>query len=58
MGHPAGPAAEEDCYVRDADADEAVGTPVEMAPLCVLLARQESSYLTGEVYAATGGHEL
>jgi NAD(P)-dependent dehydrogenase (short-subunit alcohol dehydrogenase family) len=32
--------------------------PVEMAPLYVLLASQESSYVTGEVYAATGGQEL
>jgi hypothetical protein len=32
--------------------------PVEMAPLYVLLASQESSYVTGEVYAATGGEEL
>jgi len=34
------------------------GQPVEMAPLYVLLASQESSYVTGEVYAATGGEEL
>jgi NAD(P)-dependent dehydrogenase (short-subunit alcohol dehydrogenase family) len=34
------------------------GQPVEMAPLYVLLASQESSYVTGEVYAATGGQEL
>jgi NAD(P)-dependent dehydrogenase (short-subunit alcohol dehydrogenase family) len=32
--------------------------PVEMAPLYVLLASQESSYVTGEVFAATGGEEL
>jgi NAD(P)-dependent dehydrogenase (short-subunit alcohol dehydrogenase family) len=34
------------------------GQPVEMAPLYVLLASQESSYVTGEVYAATGGEEF
>lgn len=32
--------------------------PVELAPLYVLLASQESSYVTGEVYAATGGLEV
>lgn len=31
------------------------GQPVEMSPLYVLLASQESSYVTGEVYGATGG---
>ncbi len=34
------------------------GHPVEMAPLYVLLASQESSYVTGEVYGATGGLEI
>ena len=34
------------------------GQPVEMAPLYVLLASQESSYVTGEVYGATGGMEI
>jgi NAD(P)-dependent dehydrogenase (short-subunit alcohol dehydrogenase family) len=34
------------------------GQPVEMAPLYVLLASQESSYVTGEVYGATGGQEI
>ena len=34
------------------------GQPVEMAPLYVLLASQESSYVTGEVYGATGGMEV
>jgi NAD(P)-dependent dehydrogenase (short-subunit alcohol dehydrogenase family) len=34
------------------------GQPVEMAPLFVLLASQESSYVTGEVYGATGGLEI
>lgn len=32
--------------------------PVELAPLYVLLASQESSYVTGEVYSATGGLEV
>lgn len=31
------------------------GQPVELAPIYVLLASQEGSYLNGEVYAATGG---
>ncbi len=34
------------------------GQPVEMAPLYVLLASQESSYVTGEVFSATGGLEV
>ena len=34
------------------------GQPVEMAPLYVLLASQEASYVTGEVYGATGGLEV
>jgi NAD(P)-dependent dehydrogenase (short-subunit alcohol dehydrogenase family) len=34
------------------------GQPVEISPLYVLLASQESSYVTGEVYAATGGLEM
>ncbi|HEX4169322.1 MAG TPA: SDR family oxidoreductase [Bryobacteraceae bacterium] len=34
------------------------GQPVEMAPLYVLLASQESSYVTGGVYGATGGLEI
>ncbi len=34
------------------------GQPAEMAPLYVLLASQESSYVTGEVYGATGGNHL
>jgi NAD(P)-dependent dehydrogenase (short-subunit alcohol dehydrogenase family) len=34
------------------------GQPVETAPLYVLLASQESSYVTGEVYGATGGLEI
>ncbi len=31
------------------------GQPVEIAPLYVLLASQEGSYLTGEIFGATGG---
>ena len=31
------------------------GQPVELAPVYVLLASQEGSYLTGEVYGVTGG---
>jgi NAD(P)-dependent dehydrogenase (short-subunit alcohol dehydrogenase family) len=34
------------------------GQPVELAPLYVLLASEESSYVTGEVYGATGGLEI
>ena len=31
------------------------GQPVELAPIYVFLASQEASYVTGEVYGATGG---
>ena len=31
--------------------------PVEVAPLCVLLASEESSYITGEVLGATAGKD-
>lgn len=31
------------------------GQPVEIAPVYVLLASQEASYITGEVYGVTGG---
>jgi len=31
------------------------GQPVEIAPIYVLLASQEGSYLTGEVFGVTGG---
>ena len=31
------------------------GQPVEIAPVYVLLASQEGSYITGEVYGVTGG---
>lgn len=34
------------------------GQPVEMAPVYVLLASQEASYITGEVYGVTGGLEI
>ena len=33
------------------------GQPVELAPVYVLLASQEASYVTGEIYSATGGSE-
>jgi NAD(P)-dependent dehydrogenase (short-subunit alcohol dehydrogenase family) len=32
------------------------GQPVELAPIYVLLASRESSYSTGQVYGAVGGH--
>ena len=32
------------------------GQPVELAPVYVLLASQEGSFITGEVYGATGGN--
>ena len=32
------------------------GQPVELAPIYVLLASQEGSFITGEVYGATGGN--
>jgi NAD(P)-dependent dehydrogenase (short-subunit alcohol dehydrogenase family) len=34
------------------------GQPTELAPVYVLLASQESSYVTGEVYGVTGGNPL
>jgi NAD(P)-dependent dehydrogenase (short-subunit alcohol dehydrogenase family) len=34
------------------------GQPVELAPIYVLLAGQESSFVTGEVYGVTGGNHL
>ena len=34
------------------------GQPAEMAPIYVLLASQESSFVTGEIYGATGGNHL
>ena len=34
------------------------GQPVELAPVYVLLASQEGSYITGETYGATGGNAL
>ena len=34
------------------------GQPAELAPVYVLLASQESSYVTGEVYGVTGGNHL
>lgn len=34
------------------------GQPVEIAPLYVLLAGQEGSYLTGEIFGATGGEGI
>lgn len=32
------------------------GQPVELAPIYVFLASQEASFVTGEVYGATGGN--
>ncbi|KQR78449.1 NAD(P)-dependent oxidoreductase [Burkholderia sp. Leaf177] len=34
------------------------GQPAELAPVYVLLASQESSYTTGEIYGVTGGNHL
>jgi NAD(P)-dependent dehydrogenase (short-subunit alcohol dehydrogenase family) len=34
------------------------GQPAELAPIYVLLASQESSFVTGEIYGVTGGHHL
>jgi NAD(P)-dependent dehydrogenase (short-subunit alcohol dehydrogenase family) len=34
------------------------GQPAELAPIYVLLASQESSYVTGEVYGVTGGNPI
>ncbi len=54
--------------LQEADGDEAKirklgsstpykrpGQPVELAPVYVLLASQEASYITGEIYGVTGG---
>jgi NAD(P)-dependent dehydrogenase (short-subunit alcohol dehydrogenase family) len=37
---------------------ERPGQPVECAPVYVLLASQEASFITGETYGVTGGHML
>lgn len=34
------------------------GQPAELAPVYVLLASQESSFVTGEIYGVTGGNHL
>jgi len=34
------------------------GQPLDVSPLYVLLAWQESSYVTGEEFLATGGLEI
>ena len=34
------------------------GQPAELAPIYVLLASQESSYVTGELYGVTVGNYL
>ena len=34
------------------------GQPAELAPIYVLLASQESSFVTGEIYGVTGGNHL
>jgi NAD(P)-dependent dehydrogenase (short-subunit alcohol dehydrogenase family) len=34
------------------------GQPSDLAPIYVLLASQESSYVTGETYGVTGGNTL
>lgn len=34
------------------------GQPAELAPIYVLLASQESSFVTGEIYGVTGGMHL
>jgi NAD(P)-dependent dehydrogenase (short-subunit alcohol dehydrogenase family) len=34
------------------------GQPADLAPIYVLLASQESSYVTGETYGVTGGNAL
>ena len=34
------------------------GQPVEVAPVYVLLASEESSFFTGEIYGVTGGNPL
>lgn len=34
------------------------GQPVELAPVFVLLASQEGSYITGEIFGVTGGEGI
>ena len=34
------------------------GQPVELAPVYVLLASDEASYITGEIYGVTGGEGI
>jgi NAD(P)-dependent dehydrogenase (short-subunit alcohol dehydrogenase family) len=34
------------------------GQPAELAPIYVLLASQESSFVTGVIYGVTGGNHL
>lgn len=34
------------------------GQPAGLVPIYVLLASQESSYVTGEIYGVTGGNHL
>jgi NAD(P)-dependent dehydrogenase (short-subunit alcohol dehydrogenase family) len=34
------------------------GQPIELAPVYVLLASDEASYITGEIYGITGGEGI
>ncbi|WP_373807841.1 SDR family oxidoreductase, partial [Jeotgalibaca porci] len=34
------------------------GQPVELAPVYVLLASDEGSYITGQIYGVTGGQNI
>ncbi|ALV22539.1 hypothetical protein NY10_1950 [Carnobacterium antarcticum] len=34
------------------------GQPVELAPVYVLLASDEGSYITGQIYGVTGGKPI
>jgi len=37
---------------------ERAAQPIELAPIFVLLASQEASYITGMIYGATGGRPI
>jgi NAD(P)-dependent dehydrogenase (short-subunit alcohol dehydrogenase family) len=53
---PSGGQPEEKVENFGKDSDfERPGQPVELAPIYVLLASQEASFVNGEVYGATGG---
>ena len=52
---PSGQPPEKTAEVGKSVAFGRPGQPVELAPIYVLLASNDGSYITGEVYGATGG---